>query len=117
METVNCISQRLTVWTQPFQNRKIHTPFFLYDEDRKGKPFHPAWHPPAISAGAKGVCIMLKAAAVILLSLAVLKKGGSLVLKVILALLCLSVFLFVGQVLFFVAALVLGLNVVLRLAR
>lgn len=44
---------------------------------------------------------MLKAAAVILLSLAVLKKGGSLVLKVILALLCLSVFLFVGQVLFF----------------
>ena len=46
---------------------------------------------------------MLKAAAVILLSLAVLKKGGSLVLKVILALLCLSVFLFVGQVLFFVA--------------
>ena len=60
---------------------------------------------------------MLKAAAVILLSLAVLKKGGSLVLKVILALLCLSVFLFVGQVLLFVAALALGLNVVLRLAR
>lgn len=49
METVNCISQRRTVWTQPFQNRKIHTPFFLYDEGRKGKPFHPAWHPPAIS--------------------------------------------------------------------
>ena len=60
---------------------------------------------------------MLKAAAVILLSVAVLKKGGSMFMKLVLALLCLSVFLFVGKVLFFLAAVLLCGTLVFRMAR
>lgn len=47
---------------------------------------------------------MLKTIAVCILALAVLKKGGSLLMKLLLACLLIAAFVFVGKILFMLAA-------------